>query len=455
MRNGSSLVFCGIAPHPPIMVPEVGRESIREVRSSIEAMAELTSRIIASGAESVVLISPHAPLEAHAFVAYDDSTLHGDFANFRAPKTVVEASLDNEFLQTLAQTAAQHNFEVMPIGRCDLDHGTTVPLYFLHRNGWSGRVVALGYSFLTTDEHLLFGECIAEAADSIGRPLGLIASGDLSHRLQPQAPAGYNPNAYLFDEQVVNAIESSQPGRILDIDPQLRKLAGECGYRSIVVALGATRRSKLACEVLNYEAPFGVGYMVAQLANAKGSDTGVKRHESEDLGEILPKLARQAIEAYVLRSERLIIPDNVGEMIGHPAACFVSLKTLDGELRGCIGTIEPLENCLGEELVSNAIGAATRDPRFPPVTSEELSSLCLSVDVLSPPEPTRLDELDSSVYGVVVENEGLRGLLLPDIEGVNSVAQQIEIATRKAGIPPGSPLKIFRFRVDRFREKLQ
>src|SRR3954471_9663671 len=140
------LVFAGVAPHPPIMVPEVGGEAIAEVRGSIAAMREFTERIIESGAETVVLVSPHAPLDARAFVAYEDAQLYGDFANFRAPQARVEAPLDEEMLKAISQEAASEGYEVIGIHGYDLDHGTTVPLYFLQRNGWRGHVVALGYS---------------------------------------------------------------------------------------------------------------------------------------------------------------------------------------------------------------------------------------------------------------------------------------------------------------------
>jgi AmmeMemoRadiSam system protein A len=132
----------------------------------------------------------------------------------------------------------------------------------------------------------------------------------------------------------------------------------------------------------------------------------------------------------------------------------VSLKTLDGDLRGCIGTIEPVKDTLAEELIANAVSAATIDPRFPPVTADELSNLRYSVDVLLPAESSSLEELDPRVYGVIVEDESgrHRGLLLPDIPGVETAKQQVEIATRKAGIPQGTKIKLSRFKVERFRE---
>jgi AmmeMemoRadiSam system protein A/AmmeMemoRadiSam system protein B len=453
------------------MVPEVGREAVAEVRGSIDAMRVFTERIIASRAETVVLVSPHAPLEAHAFVAYQDAQLYGDFANFRAPDTKVEAPLDEELLTQIAREAAEQSYQVLGVKGCYLDHGTAVPLYFLLRNGWRGSLVALGYSFLSNEDHLRFGACIKQAVERTGRPVALVASGDLSHRLKLGAPAGYNADAHLFDEEVVESLRACQPARIIAIDQDLRKMAGECGYRSMLIAFGATQGVAPACEVLHYEAPFGVGYMVAQLAReqqeeeeeetsrGKAEETDPAPLEKTELDsastiEELPRLARLAVETLVREGRIIEKPQTASALLEERAACFVSIKTGEGDLRGCIGTIEPLKETLADELISNAVSAATRDPRFSPVTPAELAHLRYSVDVLSEPEPTRFEELDPALYGVIVEDQaGLhRGLLLPDIEGIETATQQVEIAMRKAGIAPGTPLKLSRFRVERFRE---
>jgi AmmeMemoRadiSam system protein A len=324
--------------------------------------------------------------------------------------------------------------------------------------------VALGYTFLADEDHLQFGTCIREAADTVGRPVAFVASGDLSHRLKPDAPAGYNPAAYRFDEEVVDAIHHNSPNRIAKIDHELRRTAGECGYRSMLVALGATRELPAACEVLSYEAPFGVGYLVAQLTNAAAdvTNTGL-----EELGNAitagddpavaeLPALARQAVETFVRTGKSITKPANPSALLSARAACFVSIKTHQGDLRGCIGTIEPVKHNLAEELIANAVNAATRDPRFEPVAADELGELRYSVDVLGMTEPADFEDLDPQMYGVIVEDESgkLRGLLLPDIPGVDTVSQQVDIAARKAGIAPGMPLKLSRFRVDRYREKV-
>ena len=185
MSTNSFLVFAGIAPHPPIMVPEVGGEAIHEVLSSINGMTEFSRRVVASGAETVVLISPHAPLLEDSFVVYDGPAATGSFARFRSPQTKIHLEVDDELLNHIVSTGNDENYQITRITNMELDHGTSVPLYFLLQNGWHGQVVALGYSFLSNDDHLRFGSCIKRAIDLVGRRVALVASGDLSHRLKP------------------------------------------------------------------------------------------------------------------------------------------------------------------------------------------------------------------------------------------------------------------------------
>jgi MEMO1 family protein len=454
MPNESAIVFSGIAPHPPIMVPEVGGGAIAEVKNSIAAMAELTRRIIESKAETVVLISPHAPLDATAFVAYHSSNLYGDFADFRVPETTIEFRLDNVLLSAISHTASQAGYKVLNLEDYVLDHGTAVPLYFLDRHGWKGSVVALGYNFLSDEDHAKFGGCIRAAADKVGRPVAFVASGDLSHRLKPEAPAGFSPAAHRFDDEVVQAVQANAAERIGAIDPDVRRIAGECGYRSMLVALGVISELPQAAEVLSYEAPFGVGYLVAQLTNAGQTSLVSAVVDDFEPEKELPALARLAVETFVRSGKQIKASEQSSALISARAACFVSIKTAAGGLRGCIGTIEPVKQTLGEEVVANAISAATRDPRFDPVTAAELPDLRYSVDILSPPEPATIVDLDPAVYGVIVEaKEGYRrGLLLPAIEGIETVNQQVEIVMKKAGIAPGEPVSLSRFRVDRYRE---
>lgn len=164
----------------------------------------------------------------------------------------------------------------------------------------------------------------------------------------------------------------------------------------------------------------------------------------------LVELAKKAVEEYV-RNRRIISPPEtlIPEMMER-AGVFVSIKK-HGHLRGCIGTFMPSCKNVAEEIIRNAICAATEDPRFPPVQEEELGELSYSVDILSQPEKVRdVKELDPKRYGVIVASGGRRGLLLPDLEGVDTVEEQLRIARLKAGIFEGERIDIFRFEVRRY-----
>jgi AmmeMemoRadiSam system protein A len=190
-------------------------------------------------------------------------------------------------------------------------------------------------------------------------------------------------------------------------------------------------------QVLSYEGPFGVGYLVAQ-AIAQ---------------DYLVSLARRSLEAYV-RCGRIIEPDDVPPEFSSLAGAFVSIHSR-GRLRGCIGTIAPTKGSVALEVVENAIAAGTQDPRFPALRAWELGSLTYSVDVLGEPEPVSgLGDLDARVYGVIVEKGDKRGVLLPGLDGVDTPAEQVAIASQKAGLRPGEHgVRLYRFKVTRFGRK--
>jgi len=168
---------------------------------------------------------------------------------------------------------------------------------------------------------------------------------------------------------------------------------------------------------------------------------------------VLVQLARRTIETYVREGRVFSPPDELSPEMEPRAGTFVSLHDRRGMLRGCIGTILPTQPNVAQEIIHNAISAATRDPRFPPVTPGELDGLDVKVDVLTTPESiSGLEELDPRRYGVIVEaaHDWRRGLLLPDLEGVDTVEQQVSISRRKAGIGPDEPIKLSRFEVIRY-----
>jgi AmmeMemoRadiSam system protein A len=165
----------------------------------------------------------------------------------------------------------------------------------------------------------------------------------------------------------------------------------------------------------------------------------------------LVKLAKETVELYIREGKiREVRDDDLTPELKQRAGVFVCLK-IYGNLRGCIGTFQPAEPTIAHETVRNAISAATCDPRFTCVHADELDLIEYTVDVLTPPEPVRdRSELDPKRYGVIVQAGARRGLLLPDLEGLDTVDIQINIAMQKAGIPPGTPVKLFRFEVKRY-----
>lgn len=162
----------------------------------------------------------------------------------------------------------------------------------------------------------------------------------------------------------------------------------------------------------------------------------------------LVELAESAIRLFVISRKPIPVPDPLPESLREPSAVFVSIKA-DGRLRGCMGTIRPRYETIAHEVILNAVQACSEDPRFRPVRADELATLEISVDVLSTIEPCTDADLDPARYGVLVESGERRGLLLPDLPGVNTVKQQIAIAREKAGIPPQAPASLSRFHVER------
>ena len=264
-----SIVFAGIAPHPPLLVPEVGGSRIERVADSQRALREFSRRLVNSAPDTVVVISPHSPIDPRVFTARSANQLGGDFREFYAPAVKLIFPNDIEMVDAIKHAATEEGVELRLHDRVyPLDHGAMVPLYYLQEAGWRGQTVVIGFTLESNERHLAFGRAIAKAADALSRRVAVVASGDLSHRLIVDGPYEFEPTAHLFDEQIVDAISRGDSTSVIDIDPDLRNRAGECGYRSIVIALGAVGDDLRARPVLSYEGPFGVGYMVAVLVDA-------------------------------------------------------------------------------------------------------------------------------------------------------------------------------------------
>lgn len=446
-----------IAPHPPIMVQSVGGPDTQVTSASAEAMHHAASVLETFDPQTVVIMSPHSPAAQDAFLVDTAERTSGTFAQFGAGGTRLSYSTDVEFARTLLSALTARGIDSVDRGTSPplepgvLDHGVLVPMSFLDPAGrWP--IVNLSLSWLPYQLHRRLGQIVAEVAERLGRRIAFIASGDCSHRLKQGAPAGFSPRAAEFDRTLVKLISEGDFEGLMHIDPSLVEAAGECGLRSFVTLGGAIPDG--AAKVLAYEGPWGVGYLTAIAAQPALLDTlltpesGHKGGMAGDEESAPVALARKAVEVYV-RDRRVIEPGSPEGLLGTQAGAFVSLHR-QHDLRGCIGTIAPTAPTLAEEIIHNAIQAATEDPRFPELTAPELKDLEISVDVLHQSEPCAFDDLDPARYGVIVTADWRRGLLLPDLEGVDTPEQQIDIAMRKAGIASGESVHLERFLVDRY-----
>jgi aromatic ring-opening dioxygenase LigB subunit len=236
------------------------------VENSRIALNEFARRLLNTQPDSIVVISPHSPLDPHVFTARSAVTLHGDFADFGAPQVRLSFPNDLDLIRDVERETAAAGLSVARLTYdSPLDHGAMVPLYYLRSSGWRGPIAVFGFTMEDNRSQLAFGRAVASAASASGRRVAVLASGDLSHRLIVGGPYEYEPTAHLFDEQIVRAISDGTADAVINLDHDLRRRAGECGYRSILIALGAIDCEMRDHEVLSYEGPFGVGYMVAVL----------------------------------------------------------------------------------------------------------------------------------------------------------------------------------------------
>ena len=436
-----ALLAAYAVPHPPLIVPAVGRGQEAAIADTIAAYREVARHVAAHRPDLIVITSPHAPLYRDGFFIADTPEETGSLAAFGQPDERVTTRTDLPFAQDV--TARLHRRGIpsagAPASMADIDHGTFVPLHFLEEtiNLDSVTVVRMGLSGLSEADHRFLGRAITEAARALGRRCVLVASGDMSHKLKEDGPA-------------------------------------ECGLRSFQIMAGALEATgePFASVLLSYEEPFGVGYAVAafEIENAPESTeeeaaSEIVREEDREIGgapggspawpprpgdDPIVALARASVESIVAQGTVFPLPaDAPEELTGRRAGTFVSLHE-HGQLRGCIGTIAPVRKSLAEEVIRNGVAAATEDPRFAPVRPEELPHLEYSVDVLGEPEAVdNLEQLDPARYGVIVTRGHQRGLLLPDLEGVDTVFDQIAIAKQKAGIRPDEQVHLERFEVVR------
>ena len=452
-----------MVPHPPMIVPDVGRGSEEQISETTRAYERVADEIAALRPDTLIVTSPHSVMYADYFHISPGRAATGSLRLFGAPGVRFSERYDTDLVKRICELADEAGFPAGTLGERDaaLDHGTMVPLWFIRQKYTQGKILRIGLSGLPLTDHYCRGQIIAQAVADTGTRAVFIASGDLPHKLQPYGPYGFAPEGPEYDRRIMDVCERAAFGELFDFDETFCDTAAECGHRSFVIMAGALDGLGVKATALSHEDVTGVGYGICtfypegadpdrHFLKAYQEKTEQECREQAQRSDAYVRLARSAVEAWVRRRERIPLPEGLPEeMLTRQAGAFVSLHR-HGRLRGCIGTIMATEKSIAEEILQNAISACSRDPRFSPVTPDELSSLEISVDVLGELESIDSpEELDVKRYGVVVSHGRKRGLLLPNLDGVDTVEEQIRIARQKGGIREGETYRLERFEVVR------
>ena len=448
-------VFACVTPHPPILVPEVGRGRQHEVQDTVDAMTELRVGLAASAPQVLVFICPHGVVTRDRFHVLRGE-LEGDLSRFEAGEVRFRAQPDLEFIDATLTEAKARGVRIEPVEHWEPhDHSAWVPLYFLQEAAPDVPVMMISVSFGAPDDHYALGRVVAEVMSKLERRVAIVASADGAHTLKEDGPYGFHPASLEFEERFHRAFQRWDLHEILNFDATFRMQAGEDSIPSVAFLMGALSHFEVEPCVLASEGPWGVGYMTAVVEIGDERGYGEPEPLAIDESPAIVRIAKAAVEAYV-RDDKVLedAPFADAFLRDERHGTFVTIQTADGKLRGCIGTTEATEERLLDEVVRNAIAAASRDPRFDPVKPGELDGLHYKVDVLGEAEPIdSVGELDPSRYGVIVESGALRGLLLPDLDGIDSAEEQVLIAMRKAGIQASEDMQLQRFEVTRFEER--
>ena len=460
MSEGKVIVAV-LMPHAPVLVPGVGGERGNGARASVHAMTEAARRVVMAAPETVVLISPHSPRRQGMFAIWADARITGSLAKFDAPKSAVDLPSDESFARTIAEEARSRGIQVWRLRDTDLDHGAMVPLWHLANAGWRGPTVLIGLNYPGEPGLTELGEAIAAAARRAGRRVAVVASGDMSHCLQPGAPAEFHPRAKEFDGKFIECLRAGDYRQLTCLDHELQELAAEDVVDSTVVAASAVNWSADGHEVLSYEGPFGVGYGVVILYQT-GSERAPENAEQPiaetasdaEPGKVLPQLARRSVESSFHGDNEKPAFATEG-ILGERHGVFVTIRNDRDKLRGCVGTMAPRCANTAEETWEMARAAAFNDGRFEAIGAQELEHLHFEVSVVLPPvKIITMAELDPQRYGVVVEtDDGRRGVLLPGLENIDTPDEQVALARLKGGIGESEPVRLQRFAVKKFCEE--
>lgn len=267
----NNLVGCALMPHPPIMIPEVGNQELEHIKATVETAQQVAEIFKEGNPQTVVIITPHGPAFEDAVAVSIHPRLKGNMGQFGVPELVLGFETDNLLIKNIIRNCQRLGVNLTELTDdiaktyripLQLDHGAFVPLYYLTKAGFKGQIVHLSVGMLSFEEMYTFGKAVQAAISHMDKRVAVIASGDLSHRLTPDAPAGYSPKGAEFDRQLVTALENLDVKALLNMDSNLIEEAGQCGLRPVFFLLGVMGGLDAEVVASSYEGPFGVGYAV-------------------------------------------------------------------------------------------------------------------------------------------------------------------------------------------------
>jgi len=460
-----------LLPHPPIAIPEVGRGEEQKILSTTNRLHSIGEEIAKKSPSTIILITPHGTMFQDAVALGYEDEIYGDLKNFGVSNVSMKIPINKTLTDKIYELAYSKNISVVMATNSllsqyntslFLDHGAIVPLYFINKYYKEYKLVHITYAALSDIDLYKLGMEINKAVEELNESAVLIGSGDLSHKLKDEGPYGYSPFGEKFDKEFLQFLQNGDVESVLNIDEETVCGAAECGRRSVAILLGSLDGKKFRGDLLSYEGTFGVGYGVIKFNIISDDESKLENLEKirlsnyekrKNQNDPYVRLARESLTTYLSSGETIkSLPHYVNdEMKNLKRGVFVSLKK-HGDLRGCIGTIFPTTESIAEEIIRNAIEAGINDPRFFEVEEEELIDIVFSVDVLTEPETCYKEDLDPNKYGVIVKSNGKTGLLLPDLEGVDTVEHQLSIALEKAGINFNEDYAVQRFKVIRHNE---
>lgn len=453
-----------VVPHPPLIIPMIGQGEEKKIDEIVKAYRKAAQTIIDHEPETVIIISPHAPSYFDYIQISKGKKASGDLREFYDFQDRFSIEYDQELIKEIEKICQEDHLPAGTLGKQDgkLDHGTMVPLYFLQGFKKQPKFIRIGIGGPNQQIHYQVGQAIQKAARKIGRKISIVASGDLSHCQKKGSPYGYHECGSRYDEKIMNILDKGDFLSLLQVSEKEIEEAMVCGHKSFCIMAGALDGYQVASKALSHSAEFGVGYGIV-VFDALIFDANrhflpslqamrQQRYRKKIINEdAYISLARKAIERYITKNE-WISPSKTlpKELLEQKAGLFVSIHEND-ELRGCIGTTKASKKNIAGEIIHNAILAATQDPRFPRIQAWELEDLEIKVDVLKEPETIlSKEELDPKKYGVIVSQGRKSGLLLPDLEGIETIEKQIQIAKEKAGIAKEEErVQLQRFEVER------